>query len=136
MTARAAQLLGHRRQLALDHVVATRTGRGVVDEADDAEDALAVDDALAGAHGVAGKLDALVCLPGAAGLGDGWGGHDRTSFQVALTGDVRICAALELPLLGCSLVAGWLLCMAPARAGRRRAGTRPSGRARQRARRA
>ena len=33
---------------------------GVVDEAHDAEDALAVDDALAGADGVAGELDALV----------------------------------------------------------------------------
>ena len=39
-----------------------------------------MDDALAGADGVAGELDALVGLPGAARLGDGRGGHDAASL--------------------------------------------------------
>jgi hypothetical protein len=120
--------LGHRRQLALDHIVAALAGRGVIDETDDPEDALAVDDALAGADGVAGKRDALVGLASAPGLGGGRGGHDRAPFQVALAGDVRIFASPELPPACC---AGWLLCMASDRAGQRRVGTRPSGRARQ-----
>ena len=75
-------------EFALDDVVAALAGGRVVDEPDDAEDALAVDDALAGADGVAGELDALVGLAGAPRVGDG--GHDGPPFQVALTGDVRI----------------------------------------------
>ena len=43
-----------------------------------------MDDALAGADGVAGELDALVGLPGAPRLGDGRRGHDAPPFQVAL----------------------------------------------------
>src|SRR4051794_6105054 len=76
--------LGHRRQLALDDVAATLTAGGVVHQAYDTQDALAVDDALAGADGVAGELDALIGLPGAPRLGDGRGGHGRPPFQVAL----------------------------------------------------
>ena len=55
--------LGHAGELALDDVAAASPVGGVVDEPHDAEDALAVDDALAGADGVAGELDALVGLP-------------------------------------------------------------------------
>ena len=73
---------GHRREFAFDDVVAAVAGGGVVDEPDDAEDALAVDDALAGADGVAGELDALVGLAGATRVGDG--GHDWPPVQVAL----------------------------------------------------
>jgi hypothetical protein len=62
--------------------VATFTGGGVVGEPDDAEDALAVDDAFAGADGVAGEFDALVGLAGAPCLGDD--AHDEPPFQVAL----------------------------------------------------
>jgi hypothetical protein len=101
--------LGHPGQAALDQVApAVPVGRDV-DEAHDAEHALAVDDALAGADGVAGELDALVrrALGGR--------GHGRPPLQVALTGDVRIWVARELPLLSCGLVVGRLLCMAPAR---------------------
>ena len=52
--------LGHHGQLALDEVAAAVLVGGDVDEAHDAEDALAVDDALAGADRVAAELDALV----------------------------------------------------------------------------
>jgi hypothetical protein len=68
------------------------------------------------------------------------GGHRSVSrvpcAQRALTGNVRIFGSPELPLVGPGVWAVWVPCMAERRAGRRRAGTRPSGRARQRARRA
>ena len=47
-------------QLALDHVTAAGPSAGSVDEAHDAEHALAEDDALAGGDRVATELDALV----------------------------------------------------------------------------
>jgi hypothetical protein len=64
--------------------VAPFAAGGVVDEAHDAENALAVDHPLAAADCVAGELDWLVGLAGAPGLGDGWGRHDAPPFQVAL----------------------------------------------------
>ena len=73
--------LGHRVEFALDDVVAALAGGRVVDEPHDAEDALAVDDALAGADRVAGELDALVGLAGAPRLGDG-----RRSRRASLPG--------------------------------------------------
>ena len=74
--------LGHAGQAALDKETAAARVGGDVDQAHDAEDALAVDDALTGADGVAGEFDALVGLAGAALSGDH--GHDGPPFQVAL----------------------------------------------------
>jgi hypothetical protein len=54
----------------------------VVDEAHDAEHALAVDDALAGADGVAAELDAVVRH--ALGERRGGRGHELPPRQVAL----------------------------------------------------
>jgi hypothetical protein len=64
-------------------------------KADDAEDALAMDDALACRDGVASQLDPLVGLPGAPRLGDGRRRHDAPPFQVALTGDVWLFGSPE-----------------------------------------
>jgi hypothetical protein len=116
--------LGHDGDLALDDVAPAVPVGGVVDEAHDAEHALAVDDAFAGADGVASELDALV-LRARGGRRDDHG-HGRPPFQVALTGDARLFGSPELAVWRVV----WVLCMARRRAGRRRAGTRPSGRAR------
>src|SRR3954451_14916613 len=71
--------LGQHGQLALDQVAAAVPGGGDVDESDDAEYALAVDDALGGGDRVASELDAIVGCMRACG-----GTHERPLCQVAL----------------------------------------------------
>ena len=71
-------------ELALDEVGAAAAAGWVVGDADDAVDALAVEDAFAGGDGVAGEFDAFADTVAVADeLGDGRGGHER-SFQVAV----------------------------------------------------
>src|SRR5207249_4453673 len=87
--------LGHGRQAALDDVVAAAAVGGNVGQPHDDEDALAVDDAPADADRVAGELDAGVRRPAPTRGFAGGGAQERTSFQVAVTGDVRIFGSPE-----------------------------------------
>jgi hypothetical protein len=94
-----------------------------VRDADDAVDALAIEDSLAGRDCVAAEFDALahgIAVP--PGLGDGRSGHKR-ALQVAVAGNLRICDVREL--LDAALVLGvWVAGHIPPVADVRRAGTR------------